>query len=175
MTTSPFVKVAATLALALASVFASVAVPSAAHAARADAVPATKAAKTLNPNLIQIPASTREKLDAFFLKRVQDCRGVMVALDEHINDPWEIEDAWLIVAWHFAISKGRRAAFNASRKRLASGEEYVHDPRLPSRGGRRDRERRVVRRTRGDPLEWPEERAAEILLQAAIPRAWGSR
>ena len=123
MTTSPFVKVAATLALALASVFASVAVPSAAHAARADAVPATKAAKTLNPNLIQIPASTREKLDAFFLKRVQDCRGVMVALDEHINDPWEIEDAWLIVAWHFAISKGRRAAFNASRKRLASGEE----------------------------------------------------
>jgi hypothetical protein len=95
-------------------------VPSAAHAARAEAVPATKAAKTLNPNLIQIPASTREKLDAFFLRRVRDCRGVLVALDEHINDPWEIEDAWLILAWHFAISKGRRAAFDASRQRRAN-------------------------------------------------------
>ena len=114
---SPFAKAVAALTLALASVFACAFVPSAAHAARAEAVPATKAAKTLNPNLIQIPASTREKLDAFFLKRVRDCRGVLVALDEHINDPWEIEDAWLILAWHYAISKGRRAAFDASRKR----------------------------------------------------------
>ena len=113
----PFAKAVAALTLALASVFACAFVPSAAHAARADAVPATKAAKTLNPNLIQIPTSTREKLDAFFLKRVRDCRGVLVALDEHINDPWEIEDAWLILAWHYAISKGRRAAFDASRKR----------------------------------------------------------
>ena len=118
---SLFAKAFAALALALASAFASLAVPSAAHAARAETVPATKAAKTLNPNLIQIPASTREKLDAYFLRRVRDCRGVLVALDEHINDPWEIEDAWLIVAWHFAISKGRRAAFDASRKKRREG------------------------------------------------------
>ena len=123
ITTSPFAKAAAALAIALVSVFTSAIVPPVVHAARVDAVPATKAAQTLNPNLIRIPSSTREKLDAFFLKRVQDCRGVMVALDEHVNDPWEIEDAWLIVAWHFAISKGRRAAFDASRKRLGSGKD----------------------------------------------------
>ena len=77
----------------------------------------------INPNVIRLPDSTRARLDAFFLERVQDCKGVIEAVDRHINDPWDIEDIWLIFLWHFMITKGRRKAYKFSRDSFAGSPD----------------------------------------------------
>jgi hypothetical protein len=40
------------------------------------------------------------------------------AIDANINKTWMPQDIWLIVAWHFLITKGRKKAFNLARKYL---------------------------------------------------------
>lgn len=45
----------------------------------------------------------------------------MRGIDQHINDPWMVEDVWLIVAWHFAITKGRRRAYELSKRMRGGG------------------------------------------------------
>ena len=127
MNAKPNAKVFAAMVLALAGVFANLSVPTAAHAAKTQAAQSSSSTKTVNPNLIQLDSTTRGKLDTFFLKRVQDCREVLVSVDQHINDPWEIEDAWLIVAWHFLISKGRRKVFNLTREKHEQNETKVDE------------------------------------------------
>ena len=47
---------------------------------------------------------------------LNDVRGAVNAVDKHINDPWSIEDIWLIVAWHYAIKNGRRVRPSTSTR-----------------------------------------------------------
>lgn len=139
----PFPKFFASMLLAFAGLFGHLTVPTAACASKAVTAPTTtsktatappaSSTKTLNPNLIQLSSTTREKLDAHFLKRVRECRGALVGIDAHINDPWEIEDVWLIVVWHFVISKGRRAVFDLlqhKRKRKETEEKAAVEEKV---------------------------------------------
>ena len=139
----PFPKFFASMLLAFAGLFGHLTVPTAACASKAVTAPTTtsktatappaSSTKTLNPNLIQLSSTTREKLDAHFLKRVRECRGALVGIDAHINDPWEIEDVRLIVVWHFVISKGRRAVFDLlqhKRKRKETEEKAAVEEKV---------------------------------------------
>ena len=52
-----------------------------------------------------------------FLSGVHGARNVLKGLDAHINDPWDIEDIWLIIVWHYLI-KNRRKVYEFSHTRL---------------------------------------------------------
>ena len=110
-------KIAAAFALGIAGQLAG---PYSARAAPSKAAAAaTAAAHKPSPNLFQLPEGARKSLDDFVINRalaIAQC-GVMNAIDDNVNDPWDIEDVWLIVAWHFAIAKGRRKVYDYLKER----------------------------------------------------------
>lgn len=115
---SPAVRLASRLLAGAALAFAGLAVPFNAHAAKSAPAPAAAAVKASHgPNLIHMPDEMRGKLDAVFLSGVHGARNVLKGLDAHINDPWDIEDIWLIIVWHYLI-KNRRKMYEFSHKRL---------------------------------------------------------
>ena len=108
-------KIAAAFALGIAGQLAG---PYSARAAPSKAAAAaTATAHKPSPNLFQLPEGARKSLDDFVINRAKDVRGVMNAIDDNVNDPWDIEDVWLIVAWHFAIAKGRRKVYDYLKER----------------------------------------------------------
>ena len=47
----------------------------------------------------------------------REIRAFARGCERHIKDPWSIEDVWLIIAWHFAIVKGRRKLYDYLKER----------------------------------------------------------
>lgn len=70
----------------------------------------------LNPNLIVLPEATQMKIEAGMVAAGEQMRSLARGIRTHMEDPWEVEDVWLIVAWHYAISKGRRRVFDGLAK-----------------------------------------------------------
>jgi hypothetical protein len=114
---------AATVAIAA---MASLSLPFAANARGAPPPPSSssstmkekmgdKVAK-LNPNLIVLPEATQMKIEAGMVAAGEQMRSLARGIRTHMEDPWEVEDVWLIVAWHYAISKGRRRVFDGLAK-----------------------------------------------------------
>jgi hypothetical protein len=87
------------------------------RAAPKAAAAATATAHKPSPNLFTLPEGARKSLDDFVINGAKDVRGVMDAVDDNVNDPWDIEDVWLIIAWHFAIVKGRRKLYDYLKER----------------------------------------------------------
>ena len=115
---SPAVRLASRLLAAVAFASAGLAVPFIAHAAKSASTPASAAVTASHgPNLIHMSDETRGKLDAVFLSGLHGARNVLKGLDAHINDPWDIEDIWLIIVWHYLI-KNRRKVYEFSHTRL---------------------------------------------------------
>ena len=94
------------------------AMPAAAQAARGSRATAAAATATtsdeklgdhvanLNPNLIQLPEATRRQIDSKMVRAGDELRSLALALHKHMQDPWSVEDVWLILVWHFAMTKG---------------------------------------------------------------------
>ena len=107
-------KIAAAFALGIAGQLAGA---YSVRAAPKAAAAATATAHKPSPNLFTLPEGARKSLDDFVINRAKDVRGVMDAVDDNVNDPWDIEDVWLIIAWHFAIVKGRRKLYDYLKER----------------------------------------------------------
>ena len=128
-----FRQLARTLFGAAALFVAGLASPAAAAAAarvHAASPSAAVTAASWSPNLIKLPDEVHQKIDDFALSLVKDLRAVVEFADQQINDPWSIEDVWLIVVWHFAIKSARQPAFRLTemlRKRKDENDVLPED------------------------------------------------
>jgi hypothetical protein len=133
-----FAACATALALALAVLTAplpanaaragSSATPSAAAQYTARATAAAEAAGALAPPTFSLTGSAdpwmlledgaQQKLDDVTKEVAKKLRGVVQAMDTNINKTWMPQDVWLIVAWHFAITKGRKWAYKWMAKKF---------------------------------------------------------
>lgn len=140
-----FAACAAALALALAELTA----PIAANAARAEtkSVPSAVAAATTTKKPTKASAATtghifsglsltggrdprmlleegaRKQLDDFSDAAIKNMKEAVQAIDANINKTWMPQDVWLIIAWHFLITKGRKKAYNLAKKYLYKGQD----------------------------------------------------
>lgn len=115
-------RVAAAVAL---TVSASMAMPPpSAHAGRASAsssqTMSSQAEKRsdellrkFNVNVVQLPEQAQTELSMAMQAAGVEIQVLALALTKMIQDPWAVEDVWLIVLWYYAHSKGRRALYNA--------------------------------------------------------------
>ena len=106
-----FAKSVGVLTLALAALAAPLASPRAAHAAKSSAA-ATAAAPeqkyTFNPNLIKLPPALTDKFDAALDAVSNEAQALGQGIKAQMNDPWSVEDVWLLLLWSYARTKGRR-------------------------------------------------------------------
>jgi len=134
-----FASAAAAAAFGAAALAAPLAAPpflaAPAHAASAAAAPASPAvpedlAKKINPNLIQLPEPVRQKIDQGMMKLgdVVVCLATIVQMQA--QDPWSVEDIWLILLWRWLIRRGRRKAFDALHPPVDGEAEDARDARF---------------------------------------------
>lgn len=74
----------------------------------------------MNPNLIQLPDPVRDKIDESMKGVGDNIAALAEGIKKQAQDPWSVEDVWLILVWHWLASRGRRFAF----------EGLVRDPEL---------------------------------------------
>ena len=123
----------AACASALTFALAGLAVPVAANAARRGSEPPAAAAVVTtshridkpNPNLIQLPEGTRKKLDDMTMAAVKQLRDIVRVIDMEINDPWMVEDVWLIVVWHYMKKHGLYQMYKLTKKPSQKTEDAV--------------------------------------------------
>lgn len=115
----------ASLALA-GGALAPVVAPPPARAASASATASQKTApgepspsffERLNPNLVRLPDPAAERIDAAMLGVGRNVRAFASGLKKQAEDPWSVEDVWIIFALQWVIKNGRRAAYDALAKK----------------------------------------------------------
>ena len=79
----------------------------------------------LNPNLIQLPDTVRDKIDEGMRGVGDNIVAVTEGIKKQAQDPWSVEDVWLILVWHWLETRGRRMAFDPF-------EGLTRDPKLDS-------------------------------------------
>ena len=79
----------------------------------------------LNPNLIQLPDTARDKIDEGMRGVGDNIVAVTEGIKKQAQDPWSVEDVWLILVWHWLETRGRRMAFDPF-------EGLTRDPKLDS-------------------------------------------
>ena len=100
-----------------------------AHAASASATASEKTASReasfvehLNPNLVRLPDPVAERIDAAMLGVGRSVRAFASGIKKHAEDPWSVEDVWVIFVMRWVIKNGRRALYDATRP-VAAEEE----------------------------------------------------
>ena len=104
-------KIIGALTLALAALAAPLAFPRAAHAAKSSTSAAAAAPEqkySFNPNLIKLPPAVTDKFDAALDAISNEAMALGEGIKAQMNDPWSVEDVWLLLAWSWARNKGRR-------------------------------------------------------------------
>lgn len=104
-------KIFGALTLALAALAAPLAFPRAAHAAKSSTSAAAAAPEqkySFNPNLIKLPPAVTDKFDAALDAISNEATALGEGIKAQMNDPWSVEDVWLLLAWSWARNKGRR-------------------------------------------------------------------
>ena len=79
----------------------------------------------MNPNLIQLPDTARDKIDEGMRGVGDNIVAVTEGIKKQAQDPWSVEDVWLILVWHWLETRGRRMAFDPF-------EGLTRDPKLDS-------------------------------------------
>ena len=79
----------------------------------------------LNPNLIQLLDTVRDKIDEGMRGVGDNIVAVTEGIKKQAQDPWSVEDVWLILVWHWFETRGRRMAFDPF-------EGLTRDPKLDS-------------------------------------------
>lgn len=116
---------------AMALAVAGLATPLAVNAKGA-AAPSSAAPRTVKQKGASITASTTERDPLYLLledgaraqlnrlseSTIQGMRTAVQTIDRNINKKWMPQDVWLIIAWHFCITKGRKQAFKLCKKYL---------------------------------------------------------
>jgi hypothetical protein len=67
----------------------------------------------LNPNLVRLPDPVAERIDAAMLGVGRNARAFASGVKKQAEDPWSVEDVWIIFALQWVIKNGRRAAYDA--------------------------------------------------------------
>ena len=67
----------------------------------------------LNPNLVRLPEPVATRVDAAMLGVGQSVRAFASGVKKQAEDPWSVEDVWVIFLMRWVIRKGRRALFDA--------------------------------------------------------------
>lgn len=118
----------ASLALAGGALAPVVASPPA-HAASASATASKKTpvrgsfVEHLNPNLVKLPDPVAERVDAAMLGVGRNVRAFASGVKKHAEDPWSLEDVWLILVMRWVIKNGRRALYDAAASGDAAEDE----------------------------------------------------
>ena len=110
----------ASLALA-GGALAPVVAPLPARAASASATASKKTAavheasflERLNPNLVRLPEPVATRVDAAMLGVGQNVRAFASGVKKQAEDPWSVEDVWVIFLMQWVINNGRRALYDA--------------------------------------------------------------
>ena len=79
----------------------------------------------MNPNLIQLSDPVRDKIDESMKGVGDDVAALAEGIKKQAQDPWSVEDVWLILVWHWLETRGRRMAFDPF-------EGLTRDPKLDS-------------------------------------------
>ena len=119
----------ASLALA-GGALAPVVAPPPARAASASATASKKTAvvheasflERLNPNLVRLPEPVATRVDAAMLGVGQSVRAFAGGVKKQAEDPWSVEDVWVIFVMRWVIRKGRRALFDALDETAAEND-----------------------------------------------------
>tara|TARA_B110000977_G_scaffold74913_1_gene101191 strand:- start:10697 stop:12322 length:1626 start_codon:yes stop_codon:yes gene_type:complete len=84
--------------------------------------------ENLNPNLIKLPDSVSEKIDASMVNVGKSISAVANGIKKQAQDPWSVEDVWVIIALNWLIKNGRRKVFdivNATSDDDSTDEEKI--------------------------------------------------
>ena len=114
-------KIFGALTLALAALAAPLAFPRAAHAAKSSTSAAAAAPEqkySFNPNLIKLPPAVTDKFDAALDAISNEATALGEGIKAQMNDPWSVEDVWLLLAWSWARNKGRRKNCRSRRNEI---------------------------------------------------------